>query len=327
MKRKIVCAAMAVAVLSACEKKNDGNQGFIAEPVTLEVKIPDVGTRVTGTVNEDAVASYQIFVYSADDGMLEAYSAVTGGSTSVKLKCTTGNKEIVVLANAPDMQSKASLSSLKASRSRLEHNGKGALVMEGSKTVLLKSSVSVEIPLRRLAAKVVMKGITLDFDSDIYAAMDFEVTSIYLINVPADRKYLTPETESPVPDEWYNKLKYVSDAKYNAILRDEVNSGPVDSYDTEHVFYSYPNPCTSDDYSKVWSERPTRLVVEARLGGTSYYYPVSLPALEQNTVYEVSLVVTRPGKTDVNDEMKKYDETFTIKVLDWVEGGSLEEIL
>ena len=327
MKRKIAYAALAVAVLSACEKKNEGMPELMPEPVTLEVNLPIVKTRVTDAGDESAVNSCQIMVYSLDDGMLEAYAEVTDGSSSIKLKCTTGNKEIVAIANAPSLRSMTSLTALKDARSMLEHNGVGSLVMEGSKTALLTASSSVEIPLRRLAAKVILKGISLDFDSDVYAAMDFEINSIYMINVPADRQYLVPDTESPAPVEWYNKLRYEADTDYDAILKDAVNSGPVDSYDIEHVFYSYPNPCQNDDFTDVWSERPTRLVVEAELGGTSYFYPVSLPELKQNTVYEVSLVVTRPGKTDVNDEMKKYDETFTIKVLDWSEGDVIEEIL
>lgn len=327
MKRKIVFAAMVAAVFSACEKKEIENTVPEAEPVTLEVKVPVVPTKVTDVGNEDAVSSYQIFVYSNDDGMLEAYMAVSGGTSAARVQCTTGSKEIVVLANAPDLKTMTSLSQLKETRSRLEHNGVGNLVMEGSKTVVLTASSTVEIPLKRLVAKVRLKNVTLDFDSESYAAMDFEITSVYLINVPADRKYLTLASDSPAPAEWYNKLKYESDSRYDALLKDVVNSGPIDSYDREHVFYTYPNPCVNDDYSDVWSERPTRLVVEARLGGMPYYYPISLPVLKQNTVYDVSLTVTRPGKTEVNDEMQKYEETFNIKVLDWENGYVLEEIL
>ena len=329
MKKKILFAALAVCACAACEKKEDVESCAGDVPVTLEVVIPSVATKVTDVGDEDAVSSYQIFVYSLDDNMLETYSTSDGSSTSVKLKCTTGNKEIVVLANAPDMQSYVSLSGLKSARSRLEHNAAGSLVMEGRAVVNLTSSSSVTVQLKRIVAKIRLKKISLQFESDAYAEIDFELVSAFLINVPADKKYLgeVSAVQGAAPVDWYNKLGYQSDESYDHLLKDVINEAVTDEYETEHVFYSYPNPYVADDFSSVWSERPTRLVVEAKLGGVQYFYPVTLPELKQNTVYDVSLVVTRPGKSDVNDEVKKYDETFSIEIVDWADGATVEEIL
>lgn len=327
--RKISSAALAALACIACEKKGDVEEYADSEPVTLEVVIPSAVTKVTSVGNEEAVSSYQIFVYSSDDSMLETYTTSGGESSSVKLKCTTGQKEIVVLANAPDMKSYVSLASLKSAYSRLEHNDVGSLVMEGSTAVNLTASSTVEIQLKRLVAKIRLKNVTLDFDSDAYSDMDFKILSAYLINVPADKKYLgtVSAAQGYGPTEWYNKLGYQSDDAYDSILHDDINEVVDGEYSDEHVFYCYPNPYQTDDYSSVWSVRPTRLVVEAELGGVRYYYPVSLPELKQNTAYDVSLVVTRPGKTDVNDEVKKYDETFSIEIVDWADGSVVEEIL
>lgn len=324
--KRISAALFVAAVLTACEEKNE-TVIISNEPVTLEVRIPSAATRVTSVGNEEAVSSYQIFVYSLDSGMLEAYTVLDGDLSSTKLKCTTGSKEIVVLANAPDLKSAVSLSSLKTEQSKLEHNAAGALVMEGSKTAELTASSTVDIDIKRMASRICLKSIRLEFDSDVYAAMDFKVLSAYLINVPADKKYLAEASLAQPPQNWYNMLAYDSDVVCPELLKDDINVLVSSTYNTEHVFYCYPNPYVTDDFSDDWSCRPTRLVVEAELGGVLYYYPVSLPELKQNTAYDVSLVVTRPGKTDVNDEVKKYDETFNIDIVDWYTGDVLEEIL
>ena len=329
MNRKILFAALAAAACLACEKNENVEQYVEKDAVTLEVVVPSAVTKVTGTVNEDAVSSYQVLVYSLEDNRLEAYTKTDGASSSIVLKCTAGQKEIVVFANAPKMKSYVSLAGLKEARSKLEHNSPDALVMEGNSVVNLTSSSSVTVQLKRMVAKVRLKKITLAFESDVYAGKNFEFVSAYLINVPADKKYLGEVTaaQGAAPVEWYNKMGYLSNSIYDPILKDDINQTVSGEYVKEHVFYCYPNPYATDNYSSTWSVRPTRLIVEAKLDGVQYYYPISLPELKQNTVYDVSLIVTRPGKTDVNAEVKKYDETFDIEILDWSTGTVVEETL
>lgn len=328
MKKKIIYAAIAAAALAACEEKDPQTMLEKKETVALEVKLPSVETKVVSVGSEDAVSSYQVFVYSTDDGMLEAYTTIAGTESSVTLKCTTGPKEIIVLGNAPDLKSVISLAEMKSTRSRLEHNKVGALVMEGSKVTTLSASSSVQIDLRRLVSKVRLTRVKVDFENDAYDSLPFELVSVYLMNVPADKKYLMTAASdiNSSPDQWYNKLEYQHNSAYDGILRDDINKS-VKDYQTTHVFYSYPNPYVSDDFSPTWSPRPTRLVVEARVGGRLYYYPISLPELKQNTVYDVTLDIIRPGKVSPIDDMKKNDETFTVTVLEWLPGGTFNEVL
>lgn len=328
MRKRLVVAAMAVAVLSACEKQTFTTPTQESETVVLEVNLPSPVTKAVNVSGEDAISSYQVFVYSLDNGLLEAYSTMSGTSTSVKMNCRVGNKEVVVLANAPDLSNVVSLSALKQTKSLLEHNSVGALVMEGNDVVELTASSSVEIKLRRLVAKIRLTGVTVNFESTAYNGKSFELVSAYLINVAADKPYLANVKEdSNAPSLWYNKLGYVSNASYNSILRDNITSGTTKNYSTEHVFYAYPNPFKADDFSATWSSRPTRLIVEAKLDGQLYYYPIALCELAQNTAYDVSLTITRPGTTDINADMTKYEDTFTIKVLPWETGEEVKEIL
>ena len=94
-------------------------------------------------------------------------------------------------------------------------------------------------------------------------------------------------------------------------------------YTTRNVFYCYANNAPEDSFSPMWSPRNTRLVVEALLGEQKYYYPVTLPALEANKKYDVTLSITRPGVESPDAMVDKYTSVFSIVAQDWDEGDAI----
>ena len=333
MKKKIFYVMAAVALLSACEGKDALEQRpDEREKVSLEVVMSSSETtKVTGAGGDEekSVSDYQVFVYDRSSGKLEAYDTPDPSAESVTLKCTTGDKDIVVLANAPDMSSKTSYAEFLAATSYLSDNSVGNLVMEGHAACTITSAVnSVTVNVRRVVAKVVLEEIKVDFESDVYDGMDFVLKNAYLTNVAADKKYLADGKAAPTT--WYNKVFRTSDAAVDALVFDSLGNTELDNpdeYTDKHHFYCYPNPHVEDTFSTEWSPRPTRLVVEAQLGDDLYYYPVSLPVLKQNTRYHVSLKIVRPGATSPEQDMDRYAASFTIKVEEWEGPENIEEII
>ena len=141
--------------------------------------------------------------------------------------------------------------------------------------------------------------------------------------MPADKYYITTGSVT----EWYNKTKYDS-SDDNSLLFDGMGDMLVTSsasYDKKNTFYCYPNPESNDNFSSTWSPRHTRLVVEALLGDTRYYYPVTLPEIESNKIYDVNLKITRPGSSLPDIEVDKFAVGFTVQVKDWEIGASVSE--
>ena len=312
-----------MALLSACEGKDVLEQDSeVREKVSLEVQMSSSEiTKAIGSGGDDEsnVSDYQVLVYDMSSRMLETYASPDPSASSVTLQCTTGPKDIVVLANAPDMSKVVSYDAFVASPSLLIDNSAGELVMEGHAECDITSAVnSVTVNVRRVVAKVVLEDITIDFESDAYDAMDFVLKSAYLTNVAADKKYLS---EDPKPTIWYNKVFRIpayeaDDLIYENLGNVELHNPQI--YSDKHHFYCYPNPYEEDTFSaSVWTPRPTRLVVEAELDGKLYYYPVSLPVLKQNTIYNVSLHIVRPGATSPEQDMDRYAASFMIKVEEW----------
>ena len=327
MKTDLFVKMLAICILMmtswACQDVSDlddRNEVQTPSKVKLTVVVPVHETKLTSNGDEGHISNYQVYIFD-DGGVLESY--VNQASSDIVLDCTAGTKTVAVLANAPAIRDVTSLSVLTAKTSSLADNGSGALIMAGQQAVTVSADKEVTVSVSRLVAKIRLSELQVSFEAPQYQNMAFKVSAVYLINVPAVTKYFSAHT----PTIWYNKQKYVS-ADANALIYDDMKSVAVTSsspYKTTNTFYCYPNPAEQDTFSTTWSARHTRLVVEAYLGSTLYYYPVTLPELEKNKVYDVKLTVTRPGTSIPDDEVDKYSADFTISVKAWETGASVSE--
>lgn len=316
MKRTIFCVALIALSAVSCQKHFQDQQ-----PASLEIKLVSDDTKASGPGGDEekAVSDYQVLVYDMSSRMLEAYATPDPSSVSVSMQCTTGPKEVVVLANAPDVSGIVSYDAFLKTKSSLADNGPGRLVMEGSASPdLTASGGTVTVDIRRIVSKVVLDAVTVDFEVDAYDEMDFVLQKVYLTNVAGDKSYLSKTAD---PSLWYNRITRSQTPEIDALVYEDiadVNLKDTRRYTLGHHFYCYPNPYVNDTFSSdQWTPRPTRLVVEAMLGNVLYYYPVSLPELKQNTRYHVSLHIVRPGATSPEQDMDKYAVSFKINIVEW----------
>ena len=296
-------AVLAAVAVIGCNK-NDVEMPDLqsGEKIQLTVNLPQRATKVTGEPVDHEVNDVQIFVFDKN-GLFETSSRATASTLS--LTCTTGEKKIVALVNAPIESSITNIAELRARTSDLSDCSADHIVMSGELTEVLTSSTTVTMQVERLAARVAVSQITTDFELEAHQNLSFEIRSIYLVNVAGERAYLSDNT----PTTWYNKGQYVA-ATSLEFLRDVVGSGRIsngESYDTEHYFYCYPNATATK----------TRLVVEAEVGGYTYYYPITLNAVEANTAYTYNLTITKLGSNSPDVPVADGTVNFTVTVKDW----------
>lgn len=320
-----------MAAMISCER-NEGSQSVNtgADKAMLEVRMVSEETKVSGEGGDEekSVSDYQVLVYDMSSRSLESYAKPDPDAVDVQFECRLGEKEIVVLANAPDMSDMISYDAFLVKKSYLADNSEGHLVMEGNASMDLSlSGGSVTVDLRRMVSKVILDGITVDFEHDEYDDLDFILKKIYLTNVAGDMTY---SAETADPALWYNKIVQTSSDDVDGMILEtfaDVNLKGATDYTSSHHFYCYPNPYENDDFSLQWSPRPTRLVVEAELGGEVFYYPVSLPVLERNNRYHVTLHIVRPGAKTPEQEMDRQAASFTINIVGWQGSSSVSETI
>lgn len=322
MKKKLIIAAFAAAAFVACDDVLKESETAGEASVQLEVSLPDEAmTRISGSSSEDAVTGLQVFIFD-ETGSLEAYG--TSGAATLSLDCFPGKKKVVALVNAPGLSGISSYTDLTGTRSLLSDNAAGSLVMEGEKEVTLTSSTSVTVPVSRIASRISISSITNAFALEYHKNMTFSLVSVYMINVAGNRNYLTDSA----PTTWYNKMKNTSDLP--AILYESLGNTTLKSastYSEAHYFYCYPNHTTADYNDGTWQPRHTRLVVEAKLGTETYYYPVTLPEVDQNTAYDITLKITRPGSDSPDKPVETDAVEVTVQVVDWIDGADINEVI
>ncbi len=325
-------AALAAGVLASCNEQIELEPAIAGKPVELEISV-DSGamTKATNETGEKTVNSLQVFVFGKDN-KLEAYKDSTGVS-SIKMGIFSGTKIIHALVNAPALSGIVTYKDFYTATSKLTDNNLSNFVMEGRDTVVVGTGkTTVPLKVGRVVSKVSLVKVENKL-ADMYENLELRVTGAYLINVAGNRTFSAagdgiPAT--PAPTLWFNKMKYdgtgnVAELTYESIGNVKIDTTP---YKGPHHFYCYPNPTKNDSSeSTQWSDRYTRLVIEVTLGGTAYCYPINLPDLKPNMEYKVSLCITRPGSGSPDTPYDKESATVSVEVLEWGDGGDINEII
>jgi hypothetical protein len=335
-KRGLFMAFMALISIACC-KDNPSNVTPQDEQMgTLEVSVYDeLTTRATSaSVNDSNIENVQILIFSK--GILERYGKFEDLTEPIVFTLPTGGVSCYAVANSSeDLSDIGSTTELNSRLSYLKNNSLSGFEMIGNTGTTITNNFSnqVRIGLRRFVAKIQIDKITPMFISKAYQKMEFKVTGIYLTNVNGSCPYdLTPKASSD-NNLWYNKLKYESgdcDHLISDIFSEPVilqtSDGVVTPYQTTHSFFFYPNPTVGDSSSSTWSHRWTRLVVEATLDGTTYYYPVSFRNTYPNYLYKITdMKITGPGSTSPELPIIKRDFTVNLYIQDWT-GETVQEV-
>lgn len=309
-------SAIMLNLTIACQKSivqtNDAESS--AALTQVKFKLSDPRLKSVNTNDEDAVNNLQIFVFNTD-GNLEAYSSED--ATSLSLTCTTGEKDVYAIVNAPALNAVYTLQQLKESVSELADNQMGNLVMSGTKHVELSANATVEVEVSRLVAKITLSEIKTEFTLQQHKDLEFRILSVHLQNVPTQQLYCDgnytshrcslTSLDADAPEVTYK------DAQNTLLPPDQL-------LNTAYTMYSY-STITAGNTEAV------KLILKTSLGGAIYYYPVELPALQSNNAYTVSLKITRPGALSPEVEVDSNTLSSAVDVKPWGDGGNISEII
>lgn len=332
MKTRIFAAAAVIAALSvSCEGDFQKTMPESAgeNTVTLNVSLNGPATKAVipdGNTDDMTFHNAQIFVYNRL-GKLEAKSGRVTVSENISLEIVPGMKTIWAIVNAPELdlslgatQEPGSLQSL------LSDNTLTSLVMSGSISQEVSSSMNVSVGVKHIAAKVIIDSILRDFTNPEYDEVPLVLKKIYMSNVAADCDYACSDA---APTIWNCQKGLLANPVQNAslLLDGGLNAtlaqgGPA--YSSTHTFYVYPNPTAQDSYSDTWCDRKTRLVLECEYNGNTCYYPITVRAdsIQRNKVYRITaLTLKRPGSTSPEDPTLEVSSnvacTFSVTISDW----------
>ena len=350
MKKTLFIMAAIAAMACSCDKNSDCEPCQEETRASLNVSLDfedDAQTRATAYVTaqtyETAVNSVQVLVFDSS-GALNSYQDAGTKTSGISISTTAGTKTVWAVVNGPDLSSVTTLSALQSKTIDLGSNSTAnatGFVMAGSATCTVgASAATASISVKRFAARVALAKVNNSLPGS-YGALT--INNVTLINVAGNQNLAGNASVST----WYNKMgrkdgatassQIIDGSTYTAShptltyrsVGSSVANGASHSPSTPYLFYTFPNPSTSDatGWSSSFTARKTRLVVAATIGGTKYYYPVVIDTPARNTAYTVELTITGLGSTDPDKPVQKGSITASVTVEGWASGAVYNETI
>ena len=227
---------------------------------------------------------------------------------------STAARTVVILSNYPSdtypWSSVRSYESLQDLPFRLEDEDPSAPMLYG----ISEAGKMNQITLRPMLSKITLRSIACDFSGRPYAGERLEDVRAYLTYASRECR---PFADGDSPSSWLNAGHLDESATAalshpETVLRDIGKSVGGRLYPSA-AFYCYPNPSDGTDFG-----RPvTRLVIEGKLRGVTYYYPIDLPGLEADVQRRLDVTLMRAGTTDPDTPAVSGSISLESRVLDW----------
>ena len=341
MKKTFLIMAAVASMVCSCDKDGDcvpcqkeEEQQTAALRVSLNLE-GDPQTRATNYVTaqpyETAVNDVQILVFDSK-GALATYLDADTRTSGITINTIYGEKTVYAVVNGPDLSGVTTQEALEHTAVDL---GVGATTCSVS-----GATATVSIAVKRLVARVALQKITNALP-DSYGSLT--VNSVMLINVAGNQNL---ECTAAIT-EWYNRMGRRDDATSSSQIIDgaanaashptltfrkvdaTVANGAEHKPATPYLFYTYPNSSgyEGEGWTDSFSARKTRLVVTATIGGTRYYYPVSINMPQRNTAHTVELTITGLGSSDPDILVEKGAITAAVTVDPWQNGAVYTETI
>ena len=264
-----------------------------------------------------------LFFQEAPLFRLDAYQHLDGVSGGrVTGTSSTAARKVVILSNYPGeayaWTGVRSLGSLSDLPFRLEDENPAAPMLYGESEAGSMGRVTV----RPMLAKITLRSIACEFSERPYAGERLQEVRAYLTYASRECRPFAPEDP---PSSWLNagcldEAETAALSHPEAVLRTLAASLGGRIYPSA-AFYCYPNPSDGSEFG-----RPvTRLVIEGKLRGTTYYYPIDLPGLQADVQYRMDVTLTRAGTTDPDTPAASGSIRLESQVLDW-DGRAWEDI-
>ena len=306
---------------------------------TAEGLSPSAGTaehkaliRMSGKITQDDISSLDIFVFKDDDlRILDCYQRVDKAEDWDGNVCSsTGDRIISICANSrieadewPWIRSRGSLEKMASS---LELERRNAPFMSGEARVTAKESrpISAEVSLRPMISEIYLRSISCDFTGKPYAGEEITDAKVYLTNINAECGML--EDGDIRPRRVINAGRLCKEDlelfEDPGIVCQELgrNIGKL-WLKPEIKLWCYP----SNAYEASIGTPFSRLVIEGKISGQTYYWPISInredgnTGIDRNRQYIYDIKITRKGSTDPDIPVEAEDMEIKFKTAIWEE--------
>lgn len=282
---------------------------------------------------ESGIRHTDIFIFNNDAlRRLDSYQRIEG-SGPVKAASRKGDKIIVIIANSSyskkDWRHINSFEGLYEETALLEQESTGYHIMT---SVLEISSVDRHIyraDMERLSSGIRINSIRTDFSGREYDGEPLTDVKVYLTNVNASCMLLRHEGFRPelIVNPGFLDMSAVSGFKDTGIIYREIDEDiGEDAIYPDIILFCYPNDAGEETAGSPF----TRLVIEGRIRGETYWYPITINrgdfgiasggdgrGIGRNMMYSYDITIRRTGTKDPDIPVSLEDVTISCPVEPW----------
>lgn len=319
-------ALMTVPVLHGCESLHLEDGGF-TDAVTVPVKVA-----VHGKSTPDK-GGLDMLVFRNDKlQYLECWQRIPfSGNGDAAVASMTGEKILMAcsgLESTPeDWMWVSSIASLDDAWSALENESRNDPVMSGSCGFHAGRTTEErpELVLRSLSSEIHLHSLKCDFSGKPYEGEKLSDIHVYLTNVNAScRIWNDPGIATRIINQGRLIEEDVARFKDQSLIYQRID-GEVgtDAIMTDVRLRCYPNMASQEGPGSPF----TRLVIQGRLDGDVWYWPIDInrgegcttEGIEGNCAYTFDIVLTRKGSADPDTAIKTESATIMMEVEKWEE--------
>lgn len=330
LKLVTILFSVPVMVITACSKNEfsmeEEQTGESCLYLSIQPRTKASGSGHGNQSNDNTVGTLEIFIFRGegkDAGALDTYKKFSADElvslTDLQITSTTGLKQIYAIANSHQQQWEGVVThaDFKKRLSSLKNEELKSFTMTGGIEATLQSTTHLALAISRLVSRVELKSLSASFVGTPYDGSQLQNVKLYLTNVVGESYFCSGTSPDEIP--FLNKGKAVGGDIGSCAMEGmlyESLAGKIGEAGegTPHYFYCYPNATEVESENMSF----TKLVIQADLNGTTYYYPFPIKNIERNCSYSVAVEIMRPGTLDPEQPLEKGVANVTLNVLDWV---------
>jgi len=316
------------------------------------------GTGDTDDASEGNINRVTVGVFNATTGLTDVIKEATtlGAGNTLSITATKGDREIIVVANAPagffanvasktDFIDKAvSLDVTKDATSgqlptNLPMSGQGVNAsLSNTITLTSGATTAVSVELKRLVSRVSIAKVTNSFDgTGLYAGSTFTPTEIFLYQAKTSSNWavgaIVPATSGSGQGEsgvLANNVSYLGEAVSDYTIATGLFANPYYFYTFDNNSATAPTKLvikgTYTDKNSVSKTVYYPIIINKAQAGTTLYkdgtdvssaYSTYTGFIERNNRYSLTATIKGPGSTGPDVDINPADISLTVSVAAW----------
>lgn len=238
-----------------------------------------------------------------------AYAESTAGS-KIFFFCISAGKSVYEWA---DMNSYSSLSKV---RIDLEDETRECLTRTGE-CMIADGEDGKEVILKPLAAQVDIDRISCDFSGTPYSGQKLTSVRAYLTNVNGTCSLLGSASRGPerlINQGMLRENELKTFREPDLVFAELAENLGTATLQPDINFICFPNSGSDNLGSPC-----TRLVIEGKIDGNTYYWPINVKGIERNCRYVFDIVIRRKGTSDPDTPIDLEECTIQYEIKPWKE--------